>query len=70
MPFNKPIGRTSFNLVSSLHKLTNNKTIGHAERRYYKTYLEGGKEALLNLNYAGKACRLNQGQLKQRPFQP
>ncbi|KAG6559111.1 helix-turn-helix domain-containing protein [Candidatus Rhabdochlamydia sp. W815] len=22
-------------------------------RRYYKTYLEGGKEALLNLNYAG-----------------
>ncbi|WP_215216822.1 MULTISPECIES: hypothetical protein [Candidatus Rhabdochlamydia] len=23
------------------------------------------KEALLNLNYAGKACRLNQGQLKQ-----
>ncbi|QYF48434.1 hypothetical protein RHABOEDO_000595 [Candidatus Rhabdochlamydia oedothoracis] len=34
-------------------------------RRCYKTYLEGGKEALLNLNYAGKACRLNQGQLKQ-----
>ncbi|MGB7127915.1 MAG: IS630 family transposase [Candidatus Rhabdochlamydia sp.] len=34
-------------------------------RRYYKTYLEGGKEALLNLNYTGKACRLNQDQLTQ-----
>ena len=34
-------------------------------RRYYKTYSEGGKEALLNLNYTGKACRLNQEQLKQ-----
>src|SRR5271156_5648717 len=34
-------------------------------RRYYKTYLEGGKEALLNLNYTGKACKLNQEQLEQ-----
>jgi transposase len=34
-------------------------------RRYYKTYLEGGKEALLNLNYTGKACKLNQEQLDQ-----
>ena len=34
-------------------------------RRYHKTYLEGGKEALLNLNYTGKACRLNQNQLMQ-----
>jgi transposase len=34
-------------------------------RRYRKTYLEGGKEALLNLNYTGKACRLNQEQLDQ-----
>ncbi|HEV3269767.1 MAG TPA: winged helix-turn-helix domain-containing protein, partial [Candidatus Rhabdochlamydia sp.] len=33
-------------------------------RRYHKTYLEGGKEALLNLNYTGKACKLNQEQLK------
>ncbi|MDR2539267.1 MAG: helix-turn-helix domain-containing protein [Chlamydiales bacterium] len=31
-------------------------------RRYYKTYSEGGKEALLHLNYTGKACRLNQDQ--------
>lgn len=30
LPVNKPIGRTSFNLVSSLRKLTNSKTIGHA----------------------------------------
>ena len=29
LPVNKPIGRTSFNLVSSLRKLTNSKTIGH-----------------------------------------
>ena len=28
-----------------------------------KTYLKGGKEALLNLNYTGKACKLNQEQL-------
>ncbi|MFI0478987.1 MAG: IS630 family transposase [Candidatus Rhabdochlamydia sp.] len=34
-------------------------------RRYYKTYLEEGKEALLNLNYTGKACKLNQAQLEQ-----
>ncbi|PWU14537.1 MAG: hypothetical protein C5B45_04280 [Chlamydiae bacterium] len=34
-------------------------------RRYYKTYLEDGKEALLHLNYTGKACRLNQSQLEQ-----
>ena len=34
-------------------------------RRYYKTYLEGGKEALLNLNYTGKACKLNPEQLEQ-----
>lgn len=30
LPVNKPIGRTSFNLVSSLRKLTHIKTIGHA----------------------------------------
>ncbi|QZA59051.1 tRNA pseudouridine(55) synthase TruB [Candidatus Rhabdochlamydia porcellionis] len=30
LPVNKPIGKTSFNLVSSLRKLTNIKTIGHA----------------------------------------
>ena len=34
-------------------------------RRYHKTYLEGGEEALLNLNYTGKACKLNQEQLDQ-----
>ena len=34
-------------------------------RRHHKTYLEGGKEALLNLNYTGKACKLNQEQLGQ-----
>ncbi len=34
-------------------------------RRHYKTYLKGGKEALLNLNYTGKACKLNQEQLDQ-----
>lgn len=33
--------------------------------RYYKIYLEDGQEALLNLNYTGKACRLNQDQLNQ-----
>jgi transposase len=32
-------------------------------RRYYKTNLEGGKEALLNLNYTRTASRLNQEQL-------
>lgn len=30
LPINKPIGKTSFSLVSSLRKLTNVKTIGHA----------------------------------------
>lgn len=30
LPVNKPIGKTSFSLVSSLRKLTNIKTIGHA----------------------------------------
>lgn len=30
LPVNKPIGKTSFNLVSSLRKLTNIRTIGHA----------------------------------------
>lgn len=30
LPINKPIGKTSFSLVSSLRKLTNIKTIGHA----------------------------------------
>ncbi|MGL5627072.1 MAG: tRNA pseudouridine(55) synthase TruB [Candidatus Rhabdochlamydia sp.] len=30
LPINKSIGKTSFNLVSSLRKLTNIKTIGHA----------------------------------------
>jgi hypothetical protein len=34
-------------------------------RRYYKTYSEGGKEALLNLNYTGKACQLSQDHLEQ-----
>ncbi|PWU13516.1 MAG: hypothetical protein C5B45_05915 [Chlamydiae bacterium] len=34
-------------------------------RHYYKTYLGGGTEALLNLNYTGKACRFNQEQLDQ-----
>ncbi|MDR2540148.1 MAG: winged helix-turn-helix domain-containing protein [Chlamydiales bacterium] len=34
-------------------------------RRYYKTNLEGGKEALLNLNDTGKVSRLNQEQLDQ-----
>lgn len=30
LPINKPIGKTSFSLVSNLRKLTNIKTIGHA----------------------------------------
>ena len=30
LPINKPIGKTSFSLVSMLRKLTNIKTIGHA----------------------------------------
>jgi transposase len=34
-------------------------------KRYYKTYSEDGKDALLNLNYTGKACRLTQSQLEQ-----
>lgn len=34
-------------------------------RRYYTMYLDGGKEALLNLNYSGRSCELNQDQLDQ-----
>ncbi len=32
-------------------------------RRYYELYLEGGKTALIQLNYSGKPCELNQEQL-------
>ncbi|PWU13276.1 MAG: hypothetical protein C5B45_06325 [Chlamydiae bacterium] len=32
-------------------------------RRYHRI-LEGGKEALLSLNYIGRVCRLNQSQLE------
>ncbi|MDR2539799.1 MAG: helix-turn-helix domain-containing protein, partial [Chlamydiales bacterium] len=34
-------------------------------KRYYKTYSEGGKEALLNFNYTGRACQNSQDQLEQ-----
>ena len=34
-------------------------------KRYYKTYSEGGKEALLNFNYTGKACQLSHNQLEE-----
>ncbi|MDR2539079.1 MAG: winged helix-turn-helix domain-containing protein [Chlamydiales bacterium] len=34
-------------------------------KRYYKTYSESGKEALLNFNYTGKACQHSQDQLEQ-----
>ena len=34
-------------------------------RRYYAMYVDGGKEALLNLNYSGRSCELNQDQLNQ-----
>ena len=34
-------------------------------RRYHKTYLEGGKEALLNCKLYREGCRLNQNQLTQ-----
>ena len=34
-------------------------------RRYYTMYLDGGKEALFNLNYSGKPCELDQDQLDE-----
>lgn len=34
-------------------------------RRYYTMYLDSGKEALLDLNYSGKPCELNQDQVNQ-----
>lgn len=34
-------------------------------KRYYQTYLDGGKEALLKLNYAGKPCELSANQQDQ-----
>src|SRR4051812_37683265 len=34
-------------------------------RRYYTMYVNGGKEALLNLDYSGRSCELNQDQLDQ-----
>ena len=34
-------------------------------RRYYRTYSEGGKEALLILNYSGKTSLLNENQLNE-----
>ena len=37
-------------------------------RRYYTIYIEGGKDALLNLNYSGKPSELNQDQLNQQKF--
>jgi transposase len=34
-------------------------------KRYYKLYLDGGKEALCTLNYLGKPCELSNDQMSQ-----
>ena len=34
-------------------------------RRYYKTYLEEGRDALLNVNYQGRTSQLQEDQLEQ-----